>query len=108
MTECITIHPNEQTETDEILALCDQWKHDKHYPHNTCEIIDFLAKQVRQWRLDSLSFQQSCIGLRKRLDGVEQVLDMIATDSRCVNHHDEMAREGLEIARGAMAARKAP
>ena len=106
--ECKTVYPDEYTTTDEILSYCDEWKENKHYPHNTCEIIDFLAKQVRQWRLDSLSFQQSTCGLRKRLDGVEQVLDMIATDSRCVNHHDEMAREGLEIARGAMAAQKAP
>lgn len=102
--EAQTIHPTQDTSTSEILALCDLWKETKHYPHNTCEIIDFLARQVRQWRLDSLSFQQSCIGLRKRLDGVEQVLQMIATDSRCINQHDSMAREGLAIACGSLPA----
>ena len=100
LMEANTISPNELTELDDVLAHCDGWKRSRHYPHNTCEIIDYLAEQVKQWRMDAWCFQQSSRGLRERLDGVEQVLDMIATDTRCVNQHDSMAREGLAIAIG--------
>lgn len=94
--EARTISPNKMTRTEEVLSLCDEWKENKHYAHNSCEIIDFLVERCRRWMIDALSFQESTKGLRARLDIAEEVLRVISQDDRCANHHDAIAKDALE------------
>lgn len=104
--ETLTIYPNEGTTTDEVLAFCAEWKANKHYPHNTADIVDFLARRLEMYILDTQAFQESARGLRTRLDNVEVILKAIVEDDPCYNKvgcrccHDSMAKQALEFARG--------
>lgn len=48
MIEARTIYPTSGTELNHVLKYCDEWRENRHYPHNLCQIVDYLADACRE------------------------------------------------------------